>query len=111
MEWYWWVGLVLLIWFFYRNSITNRMNKDPKQLELYELLKSGSTTTDNPFDDNYPLELLRAELEKIKDLDGDKKLRETIGHLHSLLSIDTSIGQNNQNNAGKILKRLTRNGL
>ena len=87
------------------------MNKDPKQLELYELLKHGSTTTDDPFDENYPLELLRAELEKIKVLDGDKKLRETIGHLHSLLSIDTSIGHNNQTNAEKILKRLARNGL
>ena len=111
MEWYWWLGLVFLAWLVYRKVLTDRMNKDPKQFELYELLKQGSTMTDDPFQDVYPLELLRSELEKIKDLDGNKKLRESIAHLHSLLSIDTSIGQNNKNNAEKILQRLTRNGL
>jgi hypothetical protein len=109
MDWYWWVILIVVGWVIYRSSITGRMNKDPKQFEMYAMLKGAAAETDDPFSSN-PLAIsLLEELSKIRLLDGKKKYAESIAHLHSLLSIDNDTPDHIKTNAAKLLTRLSRN--
>ena len=109
MDWYWWLIIFIIGWVIYRQRITSRMNKDPKQFEIYSILKGAAVVTDDPFSSNPLAASLLEELSRIRELDGDKKWRETIAHLHSLLSIDREITGNIKSNAEKLLTRISRN--
>jgi len=109
MDWYWWVVLIVVVWVIYRSSITSRMNKDPRQFEMYAILKGAAVETDDPFSSNSLAASLLEELTKIRELDGKKKYAESIGHLHSLLSMDNETPDYIKSNAAKLLTRISRN--
>ena len=80
-----WVIFPIIILCSYWIWATNKLNRDPMQHHLLQLLYLAASQTDNVFDPCEEMQTLLKEIRKMSALDGNSKTQKRMLHLGSMI--------------------------
>ena len=83
--WFIWVIFPIIIISVYWIWATNKLNRDPMQHHLLQLLYLAANQTDNVYDSCEEMQTLINEIKKMNTLDGNNKTKKRLLHLGSMI--------------------------